>query len=45
MQKEVERWWKQTKRDLLTAENSKNSGDYYACAFFCQQSVFKKVNS
>jgi len=35
MRKEVESWWKQAKRDLVTAENSKNSGDYYACAFFC----------
>ncbi len=35
MRKEVEEWWKQAKRDLITAENCKNSKDYYACAFFC----------
>jgi len=45
MRKEVESWWKQAKRDLVTAENSKNSGDYYACAFFCQQSVEKSLKA
>ena len=41
MRKEVKEWWKQAKRDLITAENCKNSKDYYACAFFCQQSLEK----
>nr|QNO46337.1 hypothetical protein PABHDKJJ_00041 [Methanosarcinales archaeon ANME-2c ERB4] len=41
MRKEVRELWKQAKRDLITAENCKNSKDYYACAFFCQQSVEK----
>jgi len=45
MRKEVEQWWKQAKRDLTTAKNCKNSGDYYACAFFCQQSVEKALKA
>lgn len=45
MRKEVEQWWKQAKRDLITAKNCKNSGDYYACAFFCQQSVEKALKA
>lgn len=45
MRKDVEEWWKQAKRDLVTAENCKNSEDYYACAFFCQQSVEKALKA
>lgn len=45
MRKEAVNWWKQAKRDLITAENCKNSGDYYACAFFCQQSVEKGLKA
>ncbi|MDY6964991.1 MAG: HEPN domain-containing protein [Halobacteriota archaeon] len=45
MRKEVEEWWKQEKRGLITAENCKNSKDYYACAFFCQQSVEKGLKA
>ena len=45
MRKEVKEWWKQSKRDLITAENCKNSKDYYACAFFCQQSVEKGLKA
>ena len=45
MRKEVKEWWKQAKRDLITAENCKNSEDYYACAFFCQQSVEKGLKA
>ena len=45
MRKEVKEWWKQAKRDLITAENCKNSKDYYACAFFCQQSVEKSLKA
>ncbi len=29
----------------MTAKNCKNSGDYYACAFFCQQSVEKALKA
>jgi HEPN domain-containing protein len=45
MRKEVKEWWKQSKRDLITAENCKNSKDYYAGAFFCQQSVEKGLKA
>jgi HEPN domain-containing protein len=43
MRKDVENWWRQAERDLITAENCKNSEDYYVCTFFCQQSVEKAV--
>jgi HEPN domain-containing protein len=45
MRKEVKEWWEQAKKDLITAENCKNSEDYYACAFFCQQSVEKGLKA
>ncbi len=45
MRKDVENWWRQAERDLITAENCKNSKDYYACAFFCQQSVEKGLKA
>ena len=45
MRKEIENWWKQAQRDLITAENCKNSGDYYACAFFYKQSVEKALKA
>lgn len=45
MRKEVKDWWNQANRDLLTANNCKTSGDYYACAFFCQQAVEKALKS
>lgn len=32
-------------RDLRTAENSFNSGDYYACAFWAQQAVEKALKA
>ena len=41
MQSERESWWKRAQRDLVTAENSYHSGDYYASIFWCQQSVEK----
>jgi HEPN domain-containing protein len=45
MRKEAEQWWKQAKRDLQTAQNCNSSKDYYACAFFCQQSVEKALKA
>ena len=45
MRKEVENWWKQAKRDLQTANNSLNSGDYYASAFWSQQAVEKSLKA
>jgi HEPN domain-containing protein len=45
MRKETEHWWMQAKRDLVTASNSLNSEDYYACAFFVQQAVEKALKA
>jgi HEPN domain-containing protein len=45
MRRDVEEWWKQAKRDLITARNCKNSGDFYVCSFFCQQSVEKGLKA
>lgn len=45
MRPEVENWWKQAQRDLQTAGNSLQSGDYYACAFWCQQAVEKALKA
>ncbi len=45
MREEINNWWEQGKRDLKSAENSLNSGDYYICAFLCQQSVEKALKS
>lgn len=45
MRKEIETWWKQTARDLITAENSCRSGDYYASVFWCQQAVEKGLKA
>ena len=45
MRKEIENWWKQAERDLVTAENSCRSGDYYASVFWCQQAVEKALKA
>jgi len=45
MRKEIEHWWMQAKRDLVTASNCLNSNDYYACAFFAQQAVEKGLKA
>jgi HEPN domain-containing protein len=45
MRKEVEQWWKQSKKDLETAQHCISSKDYYACAFFCHQSVEKGLKA
>ena len=45
MRKEVENWWDLAKRDLISAENSFNSGDYYIAAFLCQQAVEKALKA
>lgn len=42
---EYSRWLQQALRDLRTAENSLNSGDYYACAFWSQQAVEKALKA
>jgi len=45
MRKEVETWWKQAERDMVSAENALRSGDYYLVAFLCQQSVEKGLKA
>lgn len=45
MREEVSNWWKQAKRDFQTAKNCRNSGDYYASVFFCQQAIEKGLKS
>lgn len=34
-------WLSQSERDLLTAKNCARSGDFYASAFFCHQTIEK----
>ena len=41
MKDEYKMWLKQAKADLKTARNSLKSKDYYASAFWCQQSTEK----
>ena len=41
MRLDIEIWVKQALADVKTAENCFKAGDYYACAFFSQQSVEK----
>jgi HEPN domain-containing protein len=45
MREEIRNWWEQAKRDLISAGNSLNSGDYYVCAFLCQQSIEKALKA
>jgi HEPN domain-containing protein len=35
MRKEIENWYLQSERDLISAENALNSGDFYASVFWC----------
>lgn len=41
MKEETRKWLQQARRDLTTAKNSLKSKDYYAVAFWCQQSAEK----
>jgi len=45
MRREISNWWEQAKRDLVSAENSMNCGDFYLCAFMCQQAVEKGLKA
>lgn len=45
MKEEVKRWINQAKTDLNTSQNSFKSRDYYACNFWCQQSVEKALKA
>ncbi len=42
---ESELWLNQAERDLISAENSLNSKDYYASAFWSHQAVEKGLKS
>jgi HEPN domain-containing protein len=42
---ERDKWLMQAVRDLETARNSLNSGDYYASAFWAQQAVEKALKA
>lgn len=44
-EKEIENWWKQAERDLISAENNMNSGDHYVSAFMSQQAVEKALKA
>ncbi len=45
MRSDAELWWKQAVRDLETARHCREAGDYYATAFFCQQSAEKALKA
>lgn len=45
MREEIKNWWRQAQRDLKTSENSFKSKDYYASAFWCQQSLEKGIKA
>jgi len=42
---EVEKWWKQAKRDLKSAKNSFKSKDYYVSSLLAQQTVEKALKA
>ncbi len=43
MKNDILKWLKQAEADLRTAKHSFESGDYYAAAFWCQQTVEKAL--
>ncbi|RMF90446.1 MAG: HEPN domain-containing protein [Methanobacteriota archaeon] len=45
MRKEAENWFKQATADLKTARDCLRTENYYACAFFSQQSVEKALKA
>jgi HEPN domain-containing protein len=45
MREEIKNNWDQSRADLKTAENSFDSGDYYASVFWCQQSLEKALKA
>ncbi|MGK0209617.1 MAG: HEPN domain-containing protein [Patescibacteria group bacterium] len=45
MREEITNWWKQAQRDLLTAENSLKSKDFYQTAFMSQQASEKALKA
>ena len=45
MRPEAQAWWKLSQDDLMTADVNLCPDRYYACAFFCQQSVEKALKA
>lgn len=45
MRDEIKNWYLQAERDLVSASNSFDSGDFYLCAFMCQQSIEKGLKA
>lgn len=45
MRKEVIWWWKQAKRDLLSARNSYRSRDFYVAVFLSEQAAEKALKA
>jgi HEPN domain-containing protein len=45
MRENIQHWWDQAQRDLVSAANSLRSGDYYVCVFLCQQAVEKGLKA
>lgn len=45
MKEIISKWWKQANRDLLTASNCIDSGDYYAGVFFSEQAIEKGLKA
>ncbi|MBU7047510.1 MAG: HEPN domain-containing protein [Theionarchaea archaeon] len=45
MRREINNWWIQAERDLLSARNAFKSKDYYVTAFLCQQAVEKSLKA
>lgn len=45
MRKEVENWWKQAERDIVSAENSLKARDFYVSAFMSQQAIEKALKA
>src|SRR3989338_5859406 len=45
MRPDIENWVKQALADMKTAEDCLTAGNYYACAFFAQQSAEKMLKA
>ena len=45
MREEVNRWWKQSLKDLESAKKNFSIDEYYVSAFLCQQAVEKALKS
>lgn len=45
MREEILNWWKQAKRDLVSARHALEAGDYYLVVFLCHQAVEKGLKA